>query len=373
MDKKTEWHEFADQSEVNRYFDRFLHITNMLEKISSSSVLSESESLDDYIILSYIKKLKNTLNALRYKYWFSGTMDSRINSTIYIDTRDSGFPLRKEIHLLATDKNDADHKLSEFSTEKDLREQIISHVIARKTVPMDLVFNLSQRKYYSILSTKDIFEVNVQPEITEVSSTNKHSRVYVIHWCTYDIKKNIPNIYIMVVEQSSSESQSLSSNLEYRKTLTSAIERFSTSDIRLITMAREIDKDFSDVHPKSIKRVHVGPVYINGITNHNDGVQRLLENVVDQRDNWVFAWSIETLLSKGSREISTGFFGKQREEIYELSETNGMGKFEAGASDIQQSMIIPYDAYQALNDDPGNPLKNIQSYVVDHDGNVIFM
>jgi hypothetical protein len=373
MDKKEQWYEFTDQEEVNRYFDRFLHITNMLEKICSSSVLSESDGLDDYVILTYIKKLRNTLNALRYKYWFLGTMDSRISSTLFVDSRDSGFPLRKEIHLLGADKADVSEKLKGFSSEKDIRDQIISYVVARKAVPMDLLYTLSQRKFFSVLRDKEIFDVNVSPEITEVKSPNENSKMYVIHWCTYDVQKNIPNIYIMVAEQSSEVSQSIKTNSEYRKSLFSAIERFSTSDIRLITMAREIDKEFTDIHPKSLKRVHVGPVYTNGITHHNDGVQRILEHVQDQRDNWVFAWSIETLLSRGSREISTGFFGKQREEIYDLSESNGMGKFEAGASDIQQSMIIPYDAYQALNDDSENPLKNVQTYVVDHDGNVIFM
>lgn len=373
METKEKWHEFTDQAEVNRYFDRFIHITSMLEKISSSSVLSEADSLDDYIILTYIKKLKNTLNALRYKYWFLGTMDSRINSTLFVDSQDSGFPLRKEIHLLAADKTDSAEKLASFSSEQDIRDQIIAHVVARKAVPMDLLYTLSQRKFYTVLQDKEIFQASVDPTIVEVKSPNEGSRMYVIHWCTYDIKKNIPNIYIMVVEQSSAESQSIKSNDAYRQSLFSALERFSTSDIRLITMAREIDKEFPDIHPKSVKRVHVGPVYTNGITHHNDGVQSILEGVQDARDNWVFAWSIETLLSRGSREISTGFFGKQREEIYDLEGSHALGKFEAGASDIQQSMIIPYDAYQALNDDPDNPLKNVQTYVVDHDGNVIFM
>lgn len=373
MEKKEQWYEFTDQADVNRYFDRFLHITDMLENISSSSVLTESDSLDDYIILTYIKKLKNTLNALRYKYWFLGTMDSRIHSTLFIDSRDSGFPLRKEIHLLTADKTDVDDKLSQFGSEDRIRDQIIAHVVAKKTVPMDLLYQLSQRKLFSILKEKEIFEVNVAPTVTEVKSPNADTKMFVIHWCTYDIKKNIPNIYIMVAEQSSADNMSIKNNAEYRQSLVACIERYSTSDVRLITMAREIDKEFADIHPKSIKRVHVGPVYTNGITHHNDGIQRILEGVQDQRDNWVFAWSTETLMSSGSREVSKGFFGTQREEIYNLSESGGMSKFEAGASEIEQSMIIPYDAYQALNDDPENPLKNVQTYVVDHDGNVIFM
>lgn len=366
----ADFQEIKSNEATRIYFERFRHIGRMLESICEREAGEKSNSVDDQIILSHIKKLNNTLTALQAKYRFNGVMSHRQQTIFMIDTSDSGFPLRKEITEMANDKKRATDMLAELPTEQELKDSILDYALSQKRVNQDLQYDLGMRMYYQLLQDNDLFMRSNDPEFIVASESHNGNSRYVAHWSIYDVKKNIPNIYVMVFEYSGKGG--IEEDPEFFEQLMKSLIDNSSSELKLLTIGMNVDKEFPLLHPKSIKRVHVGPVYNNGITKHNDSIQSILDNVKGEKNNWVFGWSVETLLSRGSKRTKTGIFGDQQEEIFYVDSGN-YAAFDAGATEIDQSMIIPYDVYQALADAKDNPLNKINKYVVDDHGNVIFL
>lgn len=360
-----------ESNEATRtYFERFRHIGRMLESISEREAGEKSNDIDDQIILSHIRKLNKTLIALQAKYWFNGEMSHRQQSIFMIDTSDSGFPLRKEITEMSNDKLRADDILAELPTEQDIKNSILDYALSQKRVNKDLQYDLGMRMYYQLLKDNDLFMQSNPPVFMAASDSHNGNSRYVAHWSVYDVKKNIPNIYVMVFEYSGKGG--IEENPEIFEQLITSIINNSSSELKLLTIGMNLDKEFPLLHPKSLKRVHVGPVYNNGITKHNDSIQSILDNVKGEKNNWVFGWSVETLLSRGHKRAKTGMFGDQQEEIFHV-DSGDYAAFDAGATEIDQSMIIPYDVYQALADAKNNPLNQVNKYVVNDHGDVIFL
>jgi hypothetical protein len=341
----------------------------MLQKISEKELMKNEKSIDDSIILGHLKKLYNTIFALRMKYWFNGLVDDRQVSKLMLDVIDSGFPMRKEIIELRVDKKNAQEAYQNLPDENEIKHRLLAYVLNQKKISLDLQYDLSIKEYYGLLLDDDFFFPENQPEFIRGTNARNGNRRYVAHWSVYDAEKNIPNVYIMVFEHSGGNK--LEENPDLIKELRDFILKDSISTLKLINIASNVDKGFATIHPKSLKRVHIGPLYSNGLTKHNDYVQSVLDGV-NTEDNWVFAWSTEMLLSKGIRQVTKGFFGSQQEEIFHV-DAHDLEAFEAGSTDVEKNMIIPYESYQALIDAKENPLNSIQKYVINKDGAIIYL
>jgi hypothetical protein len=46
--------------------------------------------------------------------------------------------------------------------------------------------------------------------------------------------------------------------------------------LKLLTIAKGFDQDFDDLHPKSLKRIHVGPMYSSAYTEQSGPLRRVL-------------------------------------------------------------------------------------------------
>lgn len=368
----SEFKEIKDNSETRTYFDRFRHIGKMLGSISQSEAKKKESTIDDHVVLGHINKLNNTLAALQSKYWFNGIMDHRQKSVLMIDVVDSGFPLRKEITQMSADIKHADEFIDSMPTNKELKDSILDYALAHKKVNKESQYDLGMLMYYKLLKEKEkeLFMPVNKPVLIAGGQSRNGNKQYIAHWSVYDVKKNIPNIYVMGFEYSGKTAIENDAS-EFEKLLSSMIDN-SRSELKLVTIGMNIDKEFSALHPKSLKRVHVGPVYNNGVTKHNDSIQSVLDGVKGENNNWVFGWSVETLLSKGQQESKSGLFGGQLEEIFHV-DSSVYEAFDAGATEIDRSMIIPYEVYQSLTDAKDNPLNSINKYVVNDNGEVIFL
>ena len=153
------------------------------------------------------------------------------------------------------------------------------------------------------------------------------------------------------------------------KELKTTILNQSLSSLKMVTIAMNIDKDFEHLHPLSLKRIYIGPMYSNRYTHHNDNIQRVLKNASEGND-WVFVWTMETLMSQGTKTIKKGLFGEQLLQVYYVDKHNHES-FKSGSTETEYHMVLPYESYQCLHEDPSNPLHGIFIKVVDKDGRIL--
>ena len=190
-----------------------------------------------------------------------------------------------------------------------------------------------------------------------------------VRWAVYDSHRNMPNIYLLGLEDSGD--QLLQSDEKRWQRLVEHLTAQSLSTLKLLTIARGIDKDFPDVHPKRLRRIHFGPMYSNRYTRHADVVQDLLsEPEPGSEQDWIFCWTVETLRSKGTTTASSGLFGSTKSEDFDI-DVHAHDEMEAGASKVERGMILPYRPYQRLVERDSPLLRPIRKYVVGPDGLVL--
>ena len=325
--------------------------------------------LETEIIEGYLANLSESFTALSMKYLLSGMVDHRLPARLEIDQTDSGFPMFREMIKLSDDREKVKEELDKLPPAAQLKNDIIDHLLKFKTLPRELQFTLSQRVYFETLAEKQLFISQNRPVFILLSGEDDKVMRYMVHWAVYDRDRNFPNLYMMVLEDSSHTT--LARNPHLRGRVESHLMAQSSASLKLLTIATGFDKDFDTLHPKLIKRVHVGPLYSNKFTRHSDPVQKVLTEAGDDLEqDWVFCWTVESLFSKDVKRTPSGFFGETLHQIYHV-DIHSPEVFDAGASAIDRAMIMPYRPYQRLVESDYDHLKAIRKYVVGPDGLVL--
>lgn len=364
--------EITDNLVSREYFNKLIRVSSSLEKICEGQLSEDSNSIDDITVLKYLKKLKNSLTCMRMKYWFNGSDFANQNSILLVDAIDSGFPVKKEFHELFNDANRADSVLESIEPLEILKSKQLDYLISHKKINRDIQFDMQALEYYTLLRLGDLFLPDNRPSILPINKAENGNMRYIVHWASFDVIKNIPMVFIILVEYSGKGN--FEDDDAYADFL-SDLKSYSSSSYKLITICTELDKKFSKIHPKSFKRINVGPLYINGLTKHNKDVKNALSYVEEHHpeENWLFGYTVESLYSKSTTKIDPGMFkSTQQKEIYYI-DTHNIESVETGCSDREKSMVIPYIAYQHLSEQENNTLNNIQKYVVRDEDEIIYL
>jgi len=89
-------------------------------------------------------------------------------------------------------------------------------------------------------------------------------RGYLLHWGVYDSQLNVPVVYLMEVVDSGRKALPLD---ERRWPAAQAhLLAQSVGGLKLLTIAKGFDTDFADLHPKRLRRLHLGPMYSSSFT-----------------------------------------------------------------------------------------------------------
>ena len=85
-----------------------------------------------------------------------------------------------------------------------------------------------------------------------------------LHWAVYDSQINLPTIYLMEVEDTG---RTALPKDQYRWPEVQAhLMAQSMGGLKLLTIAQGFDEDFDDLHPKRLRRFHIGPMYSHAFT-----------------------------------------------------------------------------------------------------------
>ena len=182
----TDFIEITNNEVSKDYFEKLIRVSSAISKICKGQLSQGDNSIDDITVLKYLEKLQNSLTCMRMKYWFNGAEFTNQNSILLVDAIDSGFPARKEFHILLNDLERADSVIENTEPMEILKNKQLDYLIAHKKINRDIQFSMQAYEYYTLLKSKDLFFAENTPTFIPVSKAENGNQRYLIHWATFD-------------------------------------------------------------------------------------------------------------------------------------------------------------------------------------------
>ncbi len=359
-----------DAFAVRRYFRKFDVITGHLARVAAEMERDGSLSRDDAGILAgYVARIAATFRTLSMKYLMSGRDTGSVLGALTIDKHESGFPIHSELLTLANDTLQADRHLSSLPPRDDILDRMIRQIVGDLTIPTRLQFAMSQRLYYEALLSQKLFYARNDPEAVFHGDIARSRRRFLLHWAVYDSQVNLPAIYLMEVEDTGR--RALPANPYRWPEVQAHLIAQSLNGLKLLTIAQGFDRDFDDLHPKRLRRFHVGPMYSSAFTLQTGPIREVLDEArAPEGQDWALAWTVETLESERVEEERAGWFGTVERQIFALDPFSGRGA-DTGATRTDRAIILPERAFQVLAEKRPPGFASVRKFVVGAGGRVL--
>ncbi|MBD3664864.1 hypothetical protein [Sulfitobacter aestuariivivens] len=360
----------SDTFASRRYFRKFEGI--MAHMLHVAGVMEAEGALDSdevAILTRYAAKLTHTFRALSLKYLLVGRETGRFFGSLTIDRRDSGFPVADEIMTMANDAQQAAAHLAQTASPEELKDQMVQTILGDRVIPTKLQFALSQRLYYEELAKGDLFWVRNDPQAEWTGNMPGGRRTFRVHWATYDSQVNLPVIYLLELEDSGRIA--LPKDERRWPEVQAHLSAQALGGLKLVTIARGFDSDFDDLHPKRLRRFHVGPMYSHAYTQQAGPLREVLaEARAPEGQDWALVWTEEELISDRVIEEKSGWFSTVEREVFALDPFAGKGQ-DLGATRTQRSIILPQRPFQVLEEKQPAGFGSVQKFVVSPQGRVL--
>ena len=320
------------------------------------------------ILAQYLADLSHSFTALSYKYLM--TNRSPDSGKMSIDKTESGFPVFSEIIQLAADSTQAKKHLKSLPEQDRLKKDMVNHILTERSAPTTLQYALAQRIYYETLVNENLFLSQNHPQIVWVGKDlDRKKRRYIIHWAAYDSKTNIPVVYLMIVDDTAN--RALPHDERRWPRVQDSLMAQSLSELKLLTIAKGFDEDFNGLHPKSLRRFHLGPMHSHAFTEQRGPIRDVLANASGEEGlDWALAWTVETLISDGQKWEKVGVFKQAPREVYKLDAYNLTGKLD-GLTNVTRALILPHRAYQVMEEKHSEAFADVRKYVVGQNAKIL--
>ena len=361
--------ELLDTAIVRQYFSMFDGIMGFLPKVAAEfEVEGRFDRTEARILGGYVGQVAATFRALSYKYLMTGQALGTLAGHPTFDRHESGFPIAQELMVMANDAQQAEKHLSGMASEAELKDRMVRSIVGDLAVPVKLQFSLSQRLYYEALRAGGLFWARNDPEAQWISEDAGRRR-FLLHWAVYDTQINLPVVYLMDVEDTGADPLP-KSNRRWPEVQAHLMAQ-SLGRLKLLTIATGFDKDFSDLHPKRLRRIHLGPMYSHSFTLQSGPISDVLATArAPAEEDWALVWTMEDLRSDRVEEVKDGWFSTVERQIFALDPFAGRGA-DTGATSTERMVVLPERPYQALAelDPPG--FRDVRKFVVGAGGRVI--
>jgi len=356
---------------TRRYFAKFERI---MVHLSAVTDVSKSERLittpEAEMLKGYLEALSNTFTALSYKFLMADRIGDQENLKFSIDKTESGFPVFRELMEMASDATQAKKHLKSLPSQERLKKDMIHHILSEQSAPTQLQYALSQRIYYEYLAKKELFLSQNHPQVIWVGKDVKQGRrTYLVHWAAYDSQTNLPAIYLMELEDTSS--RALPHDERRWPRVQSHLMAQAVSGLKLLTIAQGFDQDFDSLHPKMLRRFHIGPMYSHAFTQQHGPLRDILAEAIGEVGlDWALAWTVESLISGSIKKEKVGIFKTAERQIYNLDKMD-FKMVDSGATEIRRSLILPHRAYQVLEEKQKSDFADVRKYVVGQNAKIL--
>lgn len=360
----------TDTFASRRYFRKFEAITGHLMRVAAAMQAEGTVNREEVKILTrYLLALTFTFRALSMKYLMVGQDAGRFFGALKMDRRDSGFPVAAELMTMANDAHQAAAHLADMATAEQLKDEMVRRIIGDRARPARLQFALSQRLYYEELARGELFWPRNDPECQWLGNLSDDRRRFLVHWAVYDGEVNLPVIYLMEVEDTGKVA--LPKDQRRWPEAQAHLMAQSVDGLKLLTIARGFDEDFDHLHPKRLRRIHVGPMYSSRYTDQSGPLRAVLaEAGAPEGQDWALAWTVEDLESERVETERAGWFSTVEREVFALDPFAGRGA-ETGATRMQRSIILPQRPFQVLAEKNPPGFADVRKFVVSPSGQVL--
>lgn len=366
-DVALDHHSLEDTHVTRRYFGKFERITGHLGRIAAMMEVEgkfKRHEIDSLAV--YLTALNLTFRALAHKYHFAGRF--AYAGKLTFDRVESGFPIAAELMEMANDRLQAQQHLASGPSVDDLKDQMVRGILSEFEVPSKLQYALSQRLYYEELARGGQFLVKNDPIIKWLHEANGRM-TYFIRWAVYDSQINLPTVYMLEVEDSGKTG--LPNDERRWPEVQAHLMAQSVAALKLLTIAKGFDEDFADLHPKRLRRFHIGPMYSHAFTQQNGPLREVLESAhAPIGDDWALVWTEEDLHSESVQTVKSGWFGSVEREIFALDPFAGRGA-DTGATKMTRSIIMPERPFQSLAERNPPGFGDVRKFVVSESGRVL--
>ena len=362
--------ELDDTFAARRYFAKFDAITGHLARVAvEMEADGQLSRADTHVLADYVAALGATFEALSMKYLMTGRAGRHRHGALEIDRVESGFPVFRELMTMANDAAQARRHLDGMPGRSDLLDRMLRQILTDHEIPTRLQYAMSQRLYYEALERGGLFWAQNDPQAVYAGKIRERRLRYLVHWGVYDSQLNLPVIYLMEVEDSGDKG--LARDEARWPRLQSHLMAQSLGGLKLVTIARGIDTDFDTLHPKRLRRIHVGPMYSAAYTRQAGPIRAVLEDArAPAGADWALAWTVEELKSARVTEERSGWFGTVEREIYALDPLAVQGG-EAGLTERRRALILPQRPFQVLSEKNPPGFRDMRKYVVGAGGRVL--
>lgn len=369
LDLTTDHKALDDDLAARRYFAKFERITGLLAGVAEAMEKDRALSaLESDATQAHVRAIASTFRALSLKYLVSGRIEGIGQRHLTIDLHESGFPIFQEIVTMANDAAQAGKHLAGMPDAARLKDEMVRQIVGERVVPTRLQYAMSQRLYYEALVRGGLYFAQVHPEAQFVAEVPGGRRRFLIHWGVYDSQLNVPVLYLLDVEDSGRKALPLDEG-RWPEVQAHLLAQ-SVGGLKLLTIAKGFDADFADLHPKRLRRIHLGPMYSSAFTLQTGPIREVLEEARSPAgEDWALAWTVEELESERV-EVEKGWFSSSERQIFRLDPLAGLGP-DTGATRITRSMILPQRPFQVLAEKDPEGFRAVRKFVVGREGRVL--
>lgn len=367
-DRLTQDHaELSDTLVVRRYFEKFDRITGHLGRVAAEleteGTLSRTEAR---VMGRYLTALTRSFHALSFKYLMTGRADGA--PRLSFDWHESGFPVAQELMLMAVDAAQVEKHLSGIASIEELKDRMVRQIVGQLTIPTQLQFALSQRLYYETLAQGGLFLPRNDPEAQWLEDVGGR-RKYLIHWSVFDTQVNLPVVYLMDVEDSGNKP--LPNDDRRWPQVQQHLMAQSVDGLKLLTIATGFDKDFETLHPKRLRRLHLGPMYSSAYTLQSGPISDVLTTAkAPIGEDWALVWTVEDLVSDRAELVKDGWFSTVERQIFKLDPFLGQ-QVDHGATRMDRMVILPERPFQVLMDMNPPGFRGVRKFIVGAGGRIL--
>lgn len=367
-DKLTQDHaELTDTLVVRRYFAKFDRISGHLGRVAAElETEGQLTRTETRVLGRYLASISRTFQALSHKYLMTGRADGAPRLTF--DWHESGFPVAQELMLMAVDAAQADKHLGGIASVEELKDRMVRQIVGDLTIPTQLQFALSQRLYYEALAQGGMFLSRNDPE-AQWTEDVKGRRKYLVHWAVFDTQLNLPVVYLMDVEDSGHKP--LPNDDRRWPQAQQHLMAQSVGGLKLLTIATGFDKDFETLHPKRLRRFHLGPMYSSAYTLQTGPISDVLTTAkAPQGEDWALVWTVEDLLADRTEQVKDGWFSTVERQIFKLDPFLAKG-VDQGATRMERMVILPERPFQVLMELNPPGFRDVRKFIVGANGRII--
>lgn len=344
-----EWN-FAELNSDKQHAEYFRITIKVLELLEKVHELQKYEDKFEFEAISgFLKQLIISLKSLHLKYTYPS------ERRIWLDLSESGFPNQIEFAGLEKDITTAAERCAELPTASVIARSLLDTMMSQYKEPPELLKILCERTYLDYIQSERLFLPYCPGELHYLKTTPKGT-LFAYPFACYDFASNRPYLHYMTLEKEDLDTE-FSNSLEDK--FLKAVKLEGGRAAPLAVMGSSLDESLDNLHPKSIRRLCLGPLYSRYMldlwkANQADPcemqIREIFSKLPESNDDFILFFSEELLYSKKQRVEQSGFLSMQQQtrEIYEIDTLNPEA-YDRKVSQLHYGVLLSHQLLQNLS------------------------